>query len=366
MQVEILQEELLKAVAIALRAVSSRVQLPILSSIKIEASQTELVLTASDLEIGIKQSAKAKVLVQGRVAVPAKTFYDLLSSLKPGKIELSVVEKELLVKANGFKGKLLTVEVEEFPALPEFSEELLKIDGKDLQEVVNRVSFASARDSLRPVLTGILLELSERPRLVATDGFRLAVASLPIKGITKTGRSSLLIPARSLLECSKVIKEGELSFEFIEETKQVLFKQEGVLFVSQIIEGNFPDYSKILPKEFVSRINVSKEELLSGVKTVMVFARDNSQMMRLRVGQNKVIITAAAGSSGEGEVEIGAGVEGEQIEIVFNAKYITDYLNLLSVSEIWLGLGGKLAPGMIAENEEKKDESFYVVMPINA
>ncbi len=367
MNIEVLQEELLKGYAVAMRAVSSRVQLPILSAIKMEATKAELVLSATDLEIGIKLKISARVLEEGKVAVPAKTFGELLATLAPGKVKLELKDNNLRIEAGNFVGKLGTMEVTEFPELPSAAEAITEISAAELSRAGQNVGFASAKETLRPVLTGILMELSQNLRLVATDGFRLAVSSMGIKGSALTKPQTILVPARALIESSKIIKEGVIKLGYLAETKQVVFGGEQVTLVSQIIEGNFPDYNKILPKEFGYILEVSREELLAAVRTVQVFARDNSNMMRWKVEKGKVQIMAAAGGSGEGQVEVSAKTEGEgELEVVFNAKYVLDYLMLGGSESVWIGLGGKLSPGLMAESEAGKDKAFYVVMPINA
>lgn len=367
MKIEILQEELLKGMTVVMRAVSSRTQLPVLSSIRIEAKPTEIVLSATDLEIGIRLAISAKVEEVGVFAVPAKTFSELLSTLSPGKLSMELKEMVLTIKSGSFKGKITTVDVSEFPVLPSMSESLVEMSSSELSQGILNVGFASAKDSLRPVLTGVLMEVSQSLRLVATDGFRLAVATVKIKGSTATQGLSLLVPARALFECGKIIKDGVIKIGYLPESKQVLFEGEQLLFITQIIEGNFPDYNKILPKEFVERITLSREELLSAVKTALVFARDNSNMMKWVVTRGKLSVAASSTGSGEGSIEVGAKTEGEEtLEVIFNAKYVMDYLQLLSSESIWIGLGGKLAPGMIAESEAGRENTFYVVMPINA
>jgi len=366
MKIEILQEELLKGLSVVVRAVSTRTQLPVLSTIKIEALPTELVLSATDLEIGVRHIIPAKVEAQGVVAVPAKTFNELLTTLAPGKLSIELKEQSLIIKSKGFTGKIATIEASEFPALPTMKESLVEVSAVELLRGVSSVGFASAKESLRPVLTGVLMEVSQSLRVVATDGFRLAVSTIGIKGAT-TKAQSLLVPARALFECGKILKDGIIKMGYLAESKQVMFVGEQTQLSSQIIEGNFPDYNKILPKEFVTRMVIPREELLSAVKTALVFARDNSNMMRWRVESGKLMISSSSSGSGEGLVEIIVKAEGEEsLEVVFNAKYVIDYLTLLSNESVWVGLGGKLAPGMIAESENGKDNAFYVVMPINA
>lgn len=367
MKIEILQEELLKGLVVVTRAVSNRAQLPVLSAIKIEARATELVLSATDLEIGIRHTILAKVEVQGEVAVPAKTLNELLVTLMPGKLSIELKEQNLVIKSKGFTGKIATLDVAEFPALPTMKEELIEVSANELAKGVLSVGFASAKESLRPVLTGVLMEVSQSLRVVATDGFRLAVATIKIKGSSVDKGQSLLVPARALFECGKVLKEGNIKIGYLQESKQVLFVGEQTQLSSQIIEGSFPDYNKILPKEFLVKMIVPREELLSAVRTALVFARDNSNMMHWKVGGGKLSVSSSSSGSGEGVVELLVKAEGEELmEVVFNAKYVIDYLSLLDNESVWVGLGGKLAPGMIAESEVGRDSAFYVVMPINA
>ncbi len=366
MKIEILQEELLKGLLVVSRAVSSRTQLPVLSAVKIEALATELVLSATDLEIGVRHIVSAKVDARGVVAVPAKTFSELLTTLAPGKLSIELKEQNLIIKSKGFTGKIATVDASEFPTLPEMKESLIGVSASELMRGVLNVGFASAKESLRPVLTGVLMEVSESLRVVATDGFRLAVSTIGIKGAT-TKTQSLLVPARALFECGKILREGVIKIGYLPESKQVLFVGEQTQLSSQIIEGNFPDYNKILPKEFVIRMVVPREELLSAVKTALVFARDNSNMMRWRVEGGKLMISSSSSGNGEGLIEVMIKTEGEEVlEVVFNAKYVIDYLTLLDNELVWVGLGGPLSPGMIAESENGRDNAFYVVMPINA
>lgn len=366
MKIEILQEELLKGIVVVTRAVSNRAQLPVLSAIKIEALAAELVLSATDLEIGVRHVVSARVDMQGSVAVPAKTFNELLTTLAPGKLSIELKEQSLVIKSKGFSGKVATIDVSEFPSLPAMKESLIEVSASELTRGVSNVGFASAKESLRPVLTGVLMEVSQSLRVVATDGFRLAVSTIGIKGAT-TKAQSLLVPARALFECGKILREGVIKIGYLPESKQVLFVGEQTQLSSQIIEGNFPDYNKILPKEFVTRMIVPREELLAAVRTALVFARDNSNMMRWRVEGSKLLISSSSSGNGEGLVEVVIKAEGEEnLEVVFNAKYVIDYLTLLDNESVWVGLGGKLLPGMIAQSENGRDDAFYVVMPINA
>ncbi len=364
MKIEILQEELLTAVTVTLKAVSMRAQLPILSALKLEAGKTGLLITGTDLEIGIVRRVGAKVETEGIVAVPGKMFAEILATLSPGKMNLELKESSLVIKSNGFSAKLTVMDSVDYPTLAKDDGVAgVTISGKVLAASIENVVFASARDSLRPVLTGVLLDIGKSMKMVATDGFRLAVDTMAIVGGEAVGRT-MLIPGRAAGEVAKIFKDNDLRVGYLEETKQVFFVDGETLLLSQVIEGNFPDYQKILPKEFTTELVISRGELSSAVKKVAVFARENSSMMKWKIEEGRLIVSAASSALGECIVELDCKIEGEDLEVVFNTKYVMDYLLLSGEEMVWVGLGGKLAPGMMRSPKSK--DRFYVVMPINA
>lgn len=363
MKIEVLQEELLLAVGVVLKAVSPRAQLPVLAAIKIEAGKTGLVITGTDLEIGIVRKLGAKVEVEGVVAVPGKAFVEVLSTLSPGKLLLELKDSSLIIKASGFSGKLSIMDSADYPSVPLEVGDGVVVEGKRMAEAIENVVFASAKDSLRPVLTGMLLDVEKKAKMVATDGFRLAVDTIPTVEGEGLGRT-VLVPGRAASEVAKIFKESSLRVGYLEETRQVLFTDGETTLSSQVIEGNFPDYQKILPKEFTTELTIQRVELLSAVKKVAVFARENSSMMKWKIEAGQLVVTASSSALGECDVVVDAKIEGDDLEVVFNTKYVMDYLALAGEDEVWIGLGGKLAPGMLRSPKSK--DRFYVVMPINA
>lgn len=365
MKIEVLQEQLVAGFNIVGRAVASRAQLPVLSHILIEAKNEGLVLSATDLEIGIKIKVSAKVVEPGVVAVPAKMFGEFLASLNPGKIELKAEGESLSLKAPGYNGKFQTISAEEFPQIPELSTEaeICTLDAKTLSTAVTQVVFASAKDSLRPVLTGVLWEfLKKKVRLVATDGFRLAVEEISVD--TKTELTSLLVPSRVVMEVVRLAGEEKIVVGHLPATNQIYFVVGETQIISQLLSGNFPDYNKILPKEFITEIKVNKDELLQAIKATHIFARDNSNMVRWQVAEDKLVLLSSSPERGECRVEVPITLTGDGIEIIFNAKYVLDFLGIVGGDTLWIGLGGKLSPGMI--KDAARENGQYVVMPINA
>ena len=365
MKIEVLQEQLLSGLSIVSRAVATRAQLPVLSHILIEASNEGLTLSATDLEIGIKVKVAAKVLEGGRVAVPAKMFGEFLSSLNPGKVEISLEKETLLLSAPGYKGKFQTIGAEEFPAIAEIAKkaEICSVESTALSSAVERVVFASAKDSLRPVLTGVLFEFGKNKiRMVATDGFRLAIEDLKVE--SNVEQLNLLVPARVVMEVVRLAGEGKITIGNLVETNQIYFVVGEVQVVSQLLSGNFPDYGKILPKEFTTEISVNKDELLQAIKAAHIFARDNSNMVRWQIEEGKLVLLSSSPERGECRVEVAVALTGEPLEIIFNAKYVLDYLMIVEGESLSVGMGSKLAPGMI--RDISRESGQYIVMPINA
>lgn len=365
MKIEVLQEQLLVGLTVVGRAVATRAQLPVLSHILIEAKSEGLVLSATDLELGIKVKVPAKVIEHGIVAVPAKMFGEFLSSLNPGKVELKLEKDSLVLSAPGYSGKFQTINAEEFPAIAEVIKEteICVLEAPTLYPAVMRVVFASAKDSLRPVLTGVLFEFFKKKiRLVATDGFRLAVEELNVE--VKSDQTTLLVPSRVVMEVIRLASEGVVTVGHLPATNQIYFKVGETLVVSQLLAGNFPDYAKILPKEFTTEIMVNKDELLQAIKATHIFARDNSNMVKWQVDDGKLVLLASSPERGECRVEVPVTLKGEGLEIIFNAKYVLDYLSITEGETLLVGMGNKLSPGMIRDTSRESGQ--YVVMPINA
>jgi DNA polymerase-3 subunit beta len=292
-------------------------------------------------------------------------FGEFLGSLNPGKIELSLQKETLVMSAPGYNGKFQTISADEFPVIPEVTSEseVCRAETLALSQAVERVVFASAKDSLRPVLTGVLWEFGKKSlRLVATDGFRLAVEDVVVD--SKKESANLLVPSRAVLEAVRLGGEGSLSIGHLAATNQIYFVTGDVQVVSQLLSGNFPDYNKILPKEFTTEITVNKDELLQAVRATHIFARDNSNMVRWQVEEKQLVLLSSSPERGECRVEVPLKLSGEPIEIIFNAMYVLDYLTIVQGDDLTVGMGTKLSPGMF--KDLKRASGQYVVMPINA
>lgn len=367
MKVDILQEELIKTLNLVSRVVANRPQLMVLSNLLIEARKEGLRVQATDLEVGMEVRMPAKVIEEGRVTVPAKTLSEFVGNLTPGKVTVILEKETLRVESGQYKGKFQTIAAEEFPTLPgkEEMEELAELAQKDLSEAVQAVVFAAAKDNLRPVLTGVLMEFGKKSLgLVATDGFRLAKQDLPIER-KPDEKVNLLVPVRAIGEVARLEGEGKMRISRIVKSNQVIFEAGEIKVVTQLIDGSYPDYTKIVPKDFVSELTIDREELTQAVKAVHIFARENSNMMRWKIGEQAgMMVSAETPERGGAEVEVGIKHDGGGGEVVFNTKFILEFLNSCTTESVVFGLGEPLAPCAFQKGGRKG--FLYVVMPINA
>jgi DNA polymerase-3 subunit beta len=364
MKIIFLSGNLQKKIAFLNHAVSSRGQLPILSNFLLEAKKGKLFISATDLEIGISSSISVNVEKEGSITVPAKNFSDLLSNLGDQKITLTLEGETLKLTGEKIKATFQTMPTEEFPKLyEEKGEEFISIKKSQIEEYISRVVFSAAQESSRPVLSGVLLDKEKNEVvMIATDGYRLSLQKNVFKTKEELGKP-LVIPSRIIKELLSFREEDDLLKIYVsEKNSQVLFTLGETTLVGRLIEGEFPEYQKIIPTDFSTKVSFAKEELLNAIKICSVFARETANIIKLTVEKNKIIVSANSPSVGEDIVEVEAKTEGEENEIAFNAKYVLDLLTALEKEDLVFEMTGPLNPGVF---KIKEDNTFlHLIMPI--
>ncbi|HBC72407.1 MAG: polymerase III subunit beta protein [Candidatus Amesbacteria bacterium GW2011_GWB1_47_19] len=373
MKAIILQENLSKSLGLVGRVVSSRGQMPVLGNVLIEATKVGLVLSATNLEMGLRVEAGGKVTEEGGITVPAKNLAEYAGSLESGNVELTGEGEKLKVKGGKSEATFAGIAATEFPVIPRLNEKTAKSDRykisrKIVLEIAQQVAFAAAGDESRPVLTGIKLMKTETGlTAVATDGFRLSRKRIDKAGLGGggIGEAGLILPARTILELARLASEskgGEIIMEKAEENNQVIFGCDGIQLVSRILEGNFPDVEKIIPVEKKTSLTADRENLLRAVRSASIFARDNSNIIRFKMDASGFKITASAQQTGESEIELEAEKEGEDVEIAFNYRYVIDFLGSTDIERVRLVLNGNLAPGVWSW--EGDESLIHLIMPV--
>lgn len=360
-------------------AVPSRSMLPILSNILFATDHGRLKLSASDLEMSINCWVDAEVSEEGSVALPAKLMADFVNSLPQGQVELTLQEGSYTVSVTGgpSSANIRGLDPEEFPHIDTVKEGAppIQIGAALLKEVIEQVAYAAGDDISRPVLTAVLLQASEEKiTFAAADAFRLAVRCVPM-ALSSPPKDQILVPAQTMSELARILpEEGEVQILVTENRSQVLFHTEHIDVLSRLIEGSFPNYGQIIPKEHTTRAVLSTREFAAAMKSAVLFASQDANRTYFTIqgagqepeeAQGAILIEAHADDVGGGRVSVNAQVSGSvrEMKIVFNAPYITQVLAALDTPEIALELTKETKPGVI--RPVGTIDFTYVAMPMS-
>ena len=339
------------------RAVAVRAALPILGNVMVSADSEGLILSATDLSLMISCRVNAKVQEEGATTIPARTLTDLVRALPDLPISLLVSENEnTTLTCDRSRSRIKGIPAVEFPNVYPFPEEnSLTLPG--IRGIIKQVAVAAAIDASRPVLEGVLVKLADNKlTLAAADGFRLAVCN------TDTDIDSdisVLVPATAMSEVAKMDGDVELSVG----ENRTFFRSDGVLLVTQLIEGKFPDYIQIIPTSHTTRVNLCTQDLVHAVRMASVFARDSSDIIRLAFDENGCIVSAQSAETGDHSGKIDADSEGDDLLIGVNGKYLLDSLNVMGTDRITIDLKGPSSPMVVCPVDGA--DLVHVIMPIH-
>ena len=373
MRVSVLQENLHKGLSIVNRAIPSRPSLPVLSNVLLSTEDQRLKLSATNLELGITCWIGAKVEEDGATTVPSRILLDLVGNLSPERVDLEFNNRTqvLNLRCGGNTGNIKTVDAAEFPLIPEAdTSHGVSMAADAFTEMVSHVDFAAAREDNRPVLTGILTRFEgDTVTMAAADGYRLAVRTAYLTQPVSEPQQ-IIIPGRTLTEVARVIADDdeEVMISLPQGRNQVMFHLKNVDVVSSLIEGAFPDYEAIIPKGNATVTQVYTQELLRACKRSEVFAKDSANAAKVLIapadkGLGRVTVVSRSQETGDNEGLVDASVEGEEIEISFNIRYLIDVLNVVREDQVILETSGAAAPGLV--RPVGRDDFIHVIMPMS-
>ena len=354
------------------RGVSARSTIQLLGGILLEALGEELKLSATDMEISIQTSAPAEVEGEGRVVIPARIFNDIVRSLPAGQFTLEHEASEGTVRlaAGENEYRIRTYAADDYPQLPEFREEgSFRMPGGSLVETVEKVSRSYSRDETRPVLTGILISFEDsRVRMVTTDSYRLSIKETELATTPFEEPKEAIIPARAMQEVSRIFSgpDGEEDIEVALSENQALFRIGDVVFGTRLIDGNFPEYRRLLPSGFEREIAVSREELIGTLRRVNLFAARQTPPVpvSLSFSEGSVEVIVRNGEVGDAHERLPASSEDEFL-ISFNPSYLLDGVSAIDSDEVVFKLNEALKPGLIVPQSNGGEPDFqYLIMPM--
>lgn len=362
-----------ESLAIVGRAIGSHTHLPILSNVLLNKDEGQLRISATDLTLGVSVWMDANLDGEVGLTLPAKTLTDMVNSFSEPEVVFSVNGKpEASLKCGAYKSVVKGMEASEFPTIPQFDVSSgIPLDANAFKEMIRTVAFAASVDDSRPVLTGVLVQMDGKAvSMAATDGFRLALhkAELPLM----QDKKQLIIPASTLKEVVRILGATKASIItlFLPSTgSQVVLRCENVQIVSQLIDAKFPDYQAILPKGYKTRTVVNTGELLKACKQAGIIAREGSNVVRFHMQPGgdqtgKVKLLAASDETGESEIELVATVEGQELEIAFNVKFLQDALEAISSKDVVIETNAHNTPAIIRPVGEQEGYRC-ILMPMH-
>jgi DNA polymerase-3 subunit beta len=373
MKVSCLQENLSRGLSLVARAVATRSTLPVLGNVLLATDHGRLRLSATNLELGISCWIGAKVDDEGAITVPARTFVDLVNTLPNDTVSMDLAVRTLTlnVRCAAFNNDIKCIDAQEFPPFPTVeADNGLTLNVEDLRQMISQVVLAASTDDARPVLTGVLIEMSGNTMtLAAADGFRLSVRTAQLA--EKVPATKAVVPARALAELGRILSDGEetVTMTLPPNRGQVIFRSKNVELVSQLIDGTFPDYRSIIPTSYTTRSVLSTSAFLKACKAADIFAREAAHSARLHVAPGsqlepgKVEITATAAETGSNETTVDATVDGSAIDIAFNVRFLVDVLNVIDTPNVALETNSTSSPGVI--KPVGREDFLHVVMPMH-
>jgi len=365
MKIECIKDQLEEALGKADKIAGKNITLPVLSGLYLDARQNSLSIKATNLDLGISISLPVKVSEPGIVVVPARIISSFVSSLSKDKnIGITSKNQILEIKTSATKTQIKTLPSEDFPVIPEIDDDkAFSIPTRDFIFGIRSVIYAAAVGSIKPELSSIsITHEGEFLVFAATDSFRLAEKKIRIKKVPHF--KQILVPQKNAMEIIKIFDKGEEEISISIEEHQMALRSQNIYLTSRIIEGTFPDYRQIIPKETTSKAILLKQDLINSLKTSLIFSDAFNQLtLKLSPKAKNFEIESKNSTVGESTHAVEAVLEGEDISINVNHRYFTDCFQSITTDSISLNFSGQAKPIII---QGVGDTSFlYLVMPMN-
>ena len=361
MKFSVTKEKLLECLQQVQNVVSTRTTLPILSNVLLQTNGSEVRLTTTDLDVGVRGSFEAQVEKEGATTLPARRLFNIIRELPSSEIQFDVDGKNAAsIRSGQSFFKILGLPEEEFPPLPKFDDsKVVTIRQKDLRDGLRKTSYAISTDETRYVLNGVLFSFKDNKlTLVATDGRRLAMVDIDLE-FPRSHEGDIIVPTKAVTELQRLLTEdGDLRVSV--SSGQIAFDLEKALLVSKLIEGNYPNYRQVIPAEMKERVTLERETFLNSLRRVSLLASDKSNSIKLNFSKNNIDITANTPEVGEAKESLAVSYKGREFSIAFNPEFLMAPLRNLTEDEIFLDLIDEMSPGVI----KIQSPFLYVLMPM--
>ncbi len=350
-----------EAVGKTSKACAVRTTAPIMECIKISAKNDEVILLATDGELSIRKTLKAEVFEEGEVCVTGKLFADFLVKLTDVEVTVKTGERGMEIGYLDSSSYMQTLPASEFPEIDlEVGENYFVMKRAELKKLIADTTFCCAQEDSRPILKGCLFEFKERLEVTALDGYRLASSSAEL--LSGNEEKSIICPARTLLEISRMLSDGEEEVTVYTQGGNLLVTADNMTIVSRLYQGEFIRKENVVPSAFQTDVTLSRLELISSVERAAILIRgDKNNLVTLEIGAEEVRVRSNSEIGNVFEC-VSAYATGKDLVISMNAKYLLDALRALDEEECTLSFNGAVSP-FILQNKEKKD-SLYLILPV--
>ncbi|MFH0800659.1 MAG: DNA polymerase III subunit beta [Pseudomonadota bacterium] len=367
MEIKIARGELLKGLGLVQGIVERKTTMPILVNVLLEATAKKLSITATDLEVGINCTYPADVIANGKVAVHARSIYDIARELPDDTVHIAVKDGNWIEMSCGkSRYKIVGLSSEEFPALPTRGQgDVWRIDGSLLSQMIDKTSFAMSTDETRFNLNGVYVDPTGKDKtklkMVATDGHRLSIVERDV-GTKCSIQKGAIIPRKGVQEIKKLVDSGDEPLDLWVDSKHIMAYKGNVTLVVRLIDGQFPPYEQVVPKQSKRVVQVQRDNLIHALKRVSVLSTDRSRGVKFAVSSKNIDISSSNPDLGEAREEIETTYKGESFEVGFNAKYFLDALASVNDEMAVLEMGDETAPCVL---RSETDKGFtHVIMPM--
>ncbi len=367
MKIIILKNNLKKSLDSVSKIVGENTSLPILKNILIKAEKGKINIVSTDLETAVIKIVAGKIIEEGQVTVPFIIFNNIINNIQSERIDIENKELNILIKTDSYEAKIQGMSYEEFPIIPriEAKNEYIEIKGDVLKESILSVIGAAQISELRPEISGIMIDVEgDAIKFVATDSFRLAEKTIYSTDFTNNFENGfkIIVPLKPAQEIVRIITDKE-AIKIYSDGNQLMIQNDDITIITRLIDGKFPDYTAIIPKNTSTNIEISRAELMSALKLVSSFSSKNNEVVFKIISDQKLIeVYSVDNLLGENKYLIVAKITGESLDISFNWRFIIDGLKNISAETINIGLQGDIKPSII---RWPQDNSYlYIVMPI--
>lgn len=357
------QKNLKKALSVAERVVSKNTSLPILNNILLKTENGRLKVSATNLEIGINYFIGSKIDEVGQIAVPARVFSDFISNVTDEKVSITTKNNILSIDSEKYKTQILSFDAKDFPIIPKIKDKYFcKISAKTLKESISTVFDSVAISETRPELAGVYVNFTKNNTVfAATDSFRLTEKIMSLKNEED---QTIILPRNTATELIRILSDLEGEVQLHASDNQIAFVNDDLEIISRVIDGNYPDYKKVIPEKFISRVLVDKGDLEKNVRLTGIFSSNISDI-KVKCTENKLYLLSKNSDKGEIEAETEGILKNDPFEISLNYHYLLDGLKVIDTNKVIIEFTGQNSPLVLRQGDGSKN-IVYLIMPLRS